>query len=207
MDGFIGEIKWFSGTFAPMYWQFCWGQVLNIVQYQALYSIIGHAYGGDGINTFALPDLRCRVPIGAGQGAGMTLRNLGDKNGTESETISVDKLGAHNHQINSVATTTNNLTPSGNGVINCSSRNGNSVECKNNYFAATSGFNTYINESAGSNMNANAVTLNTNLTGDLTVNVQSQCSGVGGNSTHDNMQPWLSLNLIICIEGVYPERP
>lgn len=207
MDGFLGEIKWFSGTFEPAYWKFCWGQLLNITEYSALFAVIGNVYGGDGTHNFALPDLRSRVPIGAGQGANMTMRNIGDKSGSETEIITLDKLGAHNHQINTVPSVTTNLTPRGSGIINCSSRGGNSLECKNNYFAATSAYNTYINENATSNMNANAVTLNTNLTGDLVVNVQSQCSSIGGNNAHDNMQPWLCLNLIICVEGIFPERP
>lgn len=209
MDGFLGEIKWFAGTFAPAYWQFCWGQLLNISEYSSLFAVIGNKYGGDGINNFALPDLRCRVPIGAGQDPGMTLRNIADKDGYEMEQLSLDQMGAHIHQISNNATTTSNLTASGSAAILCQSGTGNSDISKDNYFAGTArGTNSYSTAATGTDvMNANAATINANIGGDVNVNVLSQSSVVGGTSPHDNMQPWLCLNLIICVEGIYPERP
>ncbi|OFX42033.1 MAG: hypothetical protein A2W95_14835 [Bacteroidetes bacterium GWA2_40_14] len=209
MDGFLGEIKWFAGTFAPAYWQFCWGQLLNISEYSSLFAVIGNRYGGDGINNFALPDLRCKVPIGAGQGTGLTPRTLAGKGGTELESIELNQLGAHVHQINSTATTTSNLTATGSGTISCLAGEGNSNTPKDNFFAGSPrGTSSYSTAATGSDvMNANVATINANIGGDVNVNVLSQCSVVGGANPHENMQPWLCLNLIICVEGLFPERP
>jgi microcystin-dependent protein len=71
MEGYIGEMRLFAGTFAPLNWAFCEGQLLNITAYQALFSIVGTTYGGDGRATFALPDLRGRTPVGVGTGIGL----------------------------------------------------------------------------------------------------------------------------------------
>jgi microcystin-dependent protein len=99
MDGYLGEIKMFAGTFAPMSWLFCWGQPLPIAQYSSLYSIIGIQFGGDGINNFNLPDLRGRVPIGAGTGTGLTPRNPADKGGLETVALTIGNLPLHNHAV------------------------------------------------------------------------------------------------------------
>lgn len=88
-EAFIGSIVMFAGNFAPRGWAFCDGQLLPISQNQALFSILGTTYGGDGRTTFALPDLRGRVPIHPGAGPGLTPRELGDKAGTESTPLSV----------------------------------------------------------------------------------------------------------------------
>jgi len=84
-EGTIGEIRMFAGTFAPQDWMLCAGQLLPIEQYTALYSVIGVNYGGNGMNNFALPDLRGRVPVGAGQGIGLTPINVGQFIGTERD--------------------------------------------------------------------------------------------------------------------------
>jgi microcystin-dependent protein len=83
-DPFIGEIIMFAGTFAPRGWAFCNGQILPISQNEALYSLLGTTYGGDGRTTFGLPDLRGRVPVGPGTGPGLTPRQLGWQGGTET---------------------------------------------------------------------------------------------------------------------------
>lgn len=82
-DPYVGEICMFAGNFAPQGWAFCNGQLLSIASYSALFSLVGTYYGGDGISTFALPDLRGRVPINHGQGAGLTNRPIGQKVGVE----------------------------------------------------------------------------------------------------------------------------
>ncbi len=99
MDGYVGEIKMFGGTFAPMYWEFCWGQPLQISQYTALFSIIGTQYGGDGITTFCLPDLRGRVPLGAGTGPNLTPRTPGQMAGAENVTLITTQLPGHAHTV------------------------------------------------------------------------------------------------------------
>lgn len=88
-DGFVGEVRLFAGNFAPRDWAFCNGQVLNIMQYQALFSLLGTTYGGNGVQTFALPDLRSRVPVHVGYSVppGLSPIQLGEKGGTETVTI------------------------------------------------------------------------------------------------------------------------
>tara|TARA_Y100001938_G_C7902494_1_gene335409 strand:- start:209 stop:688 length:480 start_codon:yes stop_codon:yes gene_type:complete len=88
-EGFIGEVRMFAGTFAPRGWALCQGQLLPISSNSALFSILGTTYGGDGRTTFALPDLRGRVPMGVGRGNGLTSRNLGQKVGTETTSLSL----------------------------------------------------------------------------------------------------------------------
>ncbi|PZX17836.1 microcystin-dependent protein [Breznakibacter xylanolyticus] len=105
-DAFVGSIVLFAGNFAPEGWLFCDGQLLPVNQYQTLYAVIGVTYGGDGRNTFALPDLRGRVPAGPRQGTGLTLINLGVKTGTNTNTLTTAQLPAHNHPLNANASAT-----------------------------------------------------------------------------------------------------
>ncbi|WP_430812432.1 MULTISPECIES: phage tail protein [unclassified Carboxylicivirga] len=96
-EGMIGEIRMFAGNFAPRGWALCDGQLLSIAQNSALFSILGTTYGGDGRTTFALPDLRGRVPVHAGSGPGLSPYALGQKGGAETTTLSVGNLPAHSH--------------------------------------------------------------------------------------------------------------
>ena len=98
-DPFLGEIVMFGGSFAPRNWALCDGQLLTISQHQALFSILGTMYGGNGRTNFGLPDLRGRVAIHAGQGAGLTNRNLGEEGGTETATLSVNQMPPHTHPL------------------------------------------------------------------------------------------------------------
>lgn len=97
MEPLIGSIMMFAGDFAPQGWALCDGQLLPISQNQALFSIIGTTYGGDGKTTFALPDLRGRVPVQQGTGSGLSHYGLGAKGGRETVTLTVTNLPAHNH--------------------------------------------------------------------------------------------------------------
>lgn len=99
MDPILGTIILFAGNFAPRGWALCDGQLLPISQNTALFSILGTTYGGDGIHTFALPDLRGRAPIHAGNGPGLTPRNLGESGGQESVTLTPNEIPAHVHGI------------------------------------------------------------------------------------------------------------
>jgi microcystin-dependent protein len=113
-DPMIGEIRMFAGNFAPRNWALCEGQLLPIAQYQALFSILGTTYGGDGRTTFALPDMRGRVPIGSGNGPGLTPVSLGQKAGTETNTLTVSQLPSHNHTINALTSDGNQSSPENN---------------------------------------------------------------------------------------------
>lgn len=106
MDPFIGEIRCFSFGWAPTGWMLCNGQLLPISQYTALFSLVGTTYGGDGRQTFALPDLRGRVPLTFGQGPGPSPYELGQAGGAEQVTLTPDQLPAHNHTVAASATAT-----------------------------------------------------------------------------------------------------
>ncbi len=96
-DPFLGEVRLFGGTFPPIRWADCDGAVLSIAQYDALFSLIGTTYGGDGVTTFALPDLRGRTPIGHGQGPGLPNFTIGERAGTETVTLNVNQMPFHTH--------------------------------------------------------------------------------------------------------------
>jgi microcystin-dependent protein len=102
-EPFVGEIRMFAGNFAPRGWAYCDGQLLAVSQNDALFSLLGTIYGGDGRTTFGLPDLRGRVPIHAGQGPGLSSRRLGSKGGVEKVTVTVNELPSHVHPIASTA--------------------------------------------------------------------------------------------------------
>ena len=94
-EPFVGEIRMFAGNFAPQGWAYCDGQLLAVSSNDALFSLLGTIYGGDGRTTFGLPDLRGRIPIHTGTGPGLSQRRLGSKSGTEKETLTVNELPAH----------------------------------------------------------------------------------------------------------------
>jgi microcystin-dependent protein len=99
MTPFIGQIMLFGGNFAPRGWALCDGQLLSISSHSALFSILGTTYGGDGVSTFGLPDLRGRVPVHAGQGPGLTPASLGHKSGTETVTLTTAQMPSHHHGV------------------------------------------------------------------------------------------------------------
>ena len=110
-DSIIGEIRMFAGNFAPTGWAFCQGQLLPIAQNQALFSLLGTTYGGDGTTTFALPDLRGRAPVGFGQGPGLSYKDLGQQFGTETVTLTTAQMPAHSHTVNAVTSEGNQNLP------------------------------------------------------------------------------------------------
>ncbi len=99
-EPFVGEIRMFAGNFAPRGWAFCDGQLLAVSQNDALFSLLGTIYGGDGRTTFGLPDLRGRIPLHAGTGPGLSARRLGAKGGAENETLTTNQLASHTHDWN-----------------------------------------------------------------------------------------------------------
>ena len=108
-DPFIGEIRLFGGSFAPLGWAFCNGQSLPIADYDALYNLVGTTYGGDGVTTFALPDLRGRLPLH--QGPGYT---LGQSGGVESVTLTTQQVPSHTHVVNGTSANASTTSPAGN---------------------------------------------------------------------------------------------
>jgi microcystin-dependent protein len=163
---FMGEIKIISWNFAPKGWAFCNGQLLPINQNQALFSILGTSYGGDGRTTFGLPDFRGRVPIHTGPSFGI----VGQKGGEEFHTVITGEMPAHNHfgQVQPATGTTG--TPN------------------NNMLAGVPSF-------AYRNSLTNLTTLS-----------PATISNVGNSQPHENRQPFLVLNFIIALSGVFPSR-
>ena len=177
-EPYLGEIHIFGFNFPPLYWASCNGQLLQINQNTALFSLLGTMYGGDGRTTFALPNLQGSVPIGFGLGPGLSPRVLGEKIGSESETLSVNEFPAHNHEIGvkqSVATVADTTNPTNASLVKV---NGDKH------------FSTALLKSVDVS--------NSEL--------KIESSNSGGNQPHNNMQPYLALNFCIAFYGIYPQR-
>lgn len=173
-EPFIGEIRMFTGNFAPRGWAFCQGQILSIAQNTALFSILGTTYGGNGQTTFALPDLRGRMPMQPGQGPGLSPRTLGELGGSENVTLLTTQMPAHSHVAHAANAQADTLSPQG------------------AVWAVPS-------ESSGAPLNAYSGSANTTMS-------PSAVGTAGGSQPHDNMSPFLCVNFIIALEGIYPSR-
>jgi microcystin-dependent protein len=112
-DAFLGEVRMFAGNFAPVGWELCNGQLLPISQYDALFTLLGTTYGGDGQNTFRLPDLRGRTPVHQGVANGLTTRVIGQVTGTETVTLTPSQLPAHNHAVHATSGAGTSAVPTG----------------------------------------------------------------------------------------------
>ncbi len=182
VEPFIGEIIMFGGNFAPRGWAFCNGQLLQISQNTALFSILGTIYGGDGRTTFGLPDMRDRAPMHAGTGPGLTQRRLGQKLGTDTVTLSATNLPSHTHQLSAhaVVTDTDKDVP-----------------------AAT----TSLGAIPGSAMGFFFPNLYGADTGALVdMAAEALLATTGGGSAHANQQPFQKVNFIIALQGIFPSR-
>lgn len=180
MEGTIGEVILFAGNFAPRGWALCNGQLLSVSQNQALFSILGTTYGGDGRTTFGLPDLRGRVAISQGTGPGLSTRKLGARAGTETVTLNHLEIPSHSHLAQATI-----KTP-------CFAGNGNEDTPAGNFLANDSGRPKEFNATAGSYMAPfnNAVSI----------------GNTGGSQAHNNMPPYLTMHYIICLIGNFPSR-
>lgn len=112
-EPFVGEIRMFAGTFAPRGWAFCDGQLLAVSQNDALFSLLGTIYGGDGRTTFGLPDMRGRIPLHQGQGPGLSPRRLGEMSGQESVTLIAQQMPAHAHTVTASGDEADAAAPTG----------------------------------------------------------------------------------------------
>ena len=171
VEPFVGEIRYVAFNFAPQGWAQCNGQLLTISDNEALFSLLGTTYGGDGKTTFALPNMQGRVPIHQGNGAGLSDRIMGEIGGQETVALTTAQMPAHRHQIFASSGTASTKAPSGNVLANSST-------------AA-------IYSSAAPD-----------------VKLANKTVGVAGQTQpHENMQPFLTVNCIIALQGVYPSRP
>jgi microcystin-dependent protein len=161
---YVGEIRMFAGNFAPVGWMFCEGQLLPISENETLFQLIGTTYGGDGESTFALPDLRGRIPMH--QGNGFILAETG---GAEEITLTVSQIPAHSHP------------------MLASLNAGNLTNAQNNIICDSPSILLYIEGQAP----------DTNLS-------PSVVSPVGGSQPHTNFQPYLCVNFIISLFGIFP---
>lgn len=116
----LGEIRMFSGNIEPAGWLFCDGRLVRISDHLGLFSIVGNAYGGNGLTTFGLPDLRGRVPMGQGAGAGLTNRNLGEEPGAEAVILDVTQLPSHDHTLRATNSSATQTQPAGNVLATAS---------------------------------------------------------------------------------------
>ena len=169
-EPFVGEIRIFAGNFAPRGWAFCDGQLLAVSQNDALFSLLGTIYGGDGRTTFGLPDMRGRIPIHAGHGPGLSERRLGAKGGAENVTLTVNQMPSHGHPLRASSDLASAASPQG-AVVSQSTL-----------------VDLYIIDPPNTDMNAGSI------------------SSVGGSRSHTNLSPFLCVNFIIALFGIYPSR-
>ncbi len=165
---YVGEIRMFAGTFAPAGWALCDGQTLSIAENDILFNLIGTTYGGDGQETFNLPNLQSRIPIHQGRGPSGTPYQIGQAGGVESVTLTEQQIPTHNHFFTG---STNIATQQGPG---------------NNVVAQSTVAKMYIEDATDSSLAASSIGF------------------TGGSQPHDNFQPFLCINYIISLYGIYP---
>ena len=168
---YVGEIRIFAGNFNPNGWEFCDGQLLPISQFTTLFQLIGTTYGGDGETTFALPDLRGRIPLHFGTGPEGQTFQLAENGGVETVTLNTNQIPIHSHS------------------MLCSSVAGNSTNPLNG-IAAFSDLNQYSTQAANTQMGNPALSSN----------------ATGGSQPHDNFMPYLCVNFIISMFGIFPSQ-
>jgi microcystin-dependent protein len=174
-EAYLGEIRIFAGNFAPVGWALCQGQLLPIAQNTALFSILGTTYGGNGVQNFALPDLRGRVVVGVGQGPGLHPYVEGQMGGAESVTLTTQQMPAHSH---SVAATETQSTTDPKGAVPAQTQGPTPG-------AAPKVYGTHLD---GTTMNGGMI------------------GQTGGNQPVSVEQPYLAINYIIALQGIYPSR-
>lgn len=167
---YVGEIRMFAGNFAPNGWMFCEGQTLPISENEVLFQLIGTTYGGDGEETFNLPNLASRVPMHMGTGPDGTTYQIGEMAGTEQETLTTQQIPNHSH------------------VLTCSEALGADASPAGNVLAQSASANMYIQDSPDGTLAASSV------------------QPAGGSQPHENTQPFLCINFIISLFGIFPSQ-
>jgi len=175
MDPFVGEVRLFAGSYAPEGWLLCNGATLSIQGNEALFSLLGAVYGGDGVQNFALPDLRGRVPVSSGPWSGLPDYIVGVKGGAQYQSLTVANLPVHTHQIYASGTAVSSPTP-----------------------GPTVTFGTLADPMRFYVDTTNPITATVNLS-------TAAISTEGGGQAHANMMPSLAMTYIICSVGIYPD--
>lgn len=197
MDPFIGQIMAFVGNFAIRGWAKCDGQLMSIAQNTALFSIIGTTYGGDGRTTFALPDLRGRVPMHYGTGNGLTTRPLGARGGQETHILTSLEMPSHSHTAINNSAQDQHILLSTEAGVNETPQAGD-IPAVGNYpdgltAAKTKNFGP---ATQGSTVNGQTISGSAGLT----------IGNNGGSQAHNNMQPFETVNYLIALQGIFPSR-
>ena len=177
---FLGQIQPFGFTFAPRGWAFCNGQILSIAQNTALFALIGTFYGGNGTTTFALPNLQSRVPMHFGQGSGLPNYVLGEEGGVETVTLTLAETPVHTHSFSGTSSAANSKQPADGAALATSTRAG-PVSPADPYYAA---------DALRQPLHPNTVSL----------------YGSSQPQPHTNLQPYLTINWCIAMNGIFPAR-
>lgn len=176
---FLAEIRIFPYTFAPRNWAFCQGQKMGIQQSVALFSLIGVTYGGDGRTSFNLPNFQGNVPVGQGQGTGLSPYNIGQTGGTTAVTLTTANMGSHSHPLQAGADAATSGSPSG------------------AYYATGNG-----------SQGGQQFPVDTYLVGAPDTTMRNDAiSTAGGGGSHNNLMPYQALNFCIALQGIFPRRP
>ncbi len=208
-EPYIGEISMFAGTYAPYGWAFCDGQLISISSNTTLFTLLGTTYGGDGRSTFGLPDLSGRVPIHAGNGKGLSNYQLGQSGGAETVTLKTSQIPKHTHSATFTSKESEPITA--NATIKAKNGKGDEENADGNYLATgetTKGKDVYpidngYSTTADTTMNSQAVEIEITgggSNGDVTV------GDTGDSKPVPVMQPFLAINYIIALQGVFPPR-
>ncbi len=192
-DQMLGEVRIFAGNFAPRGWAFCDGQLLPISQYSALFSLLGTMYGGDGRTTFALPDLRGRVAISAGNGPGLSEYRQGVRGGSEYTNITIAQLPSHTHAVIPNPAGGSNLLLSTDAAVRSTPQAGD--------VPAAAQFGNGLGATDVRTYGPAANTVNGQALGGSFTN-----GNTGGGQQVDKRQPYLPIRYIIALQGYFPSR-
>jgi microcystin-dependent protein len=201
MEAYLGMISMFGISFAPKGWMLCNGQTLSIAQYSALFALLGTNFGGDGQTTFALPNFQGRMPMGTGNGQGLSPRVLGQMSGTESVSLTQLQMPAHTHQATATSTSTSTTTATLHAETS-------QADARNPLAKMLStppaGAQIYADPVPADNkaMAPDSIVATTNTTTATTVTVLA----AGGSQPVGIMPPFLAVTFCICLQGIFPSR-